>query len=237
MKINEIIVESRGQLDEGMMDTIKSKLSGVYQMARKKYPNFDEVFAIAKSHKAEINDIIEQLKAKKETGKVSKEDVVAAIMPLSKKLAGEVGGGVVSEGLLDGKKTSMGAAVGWGVGIGAMWSPLMYGLGSLILAIVQNTNTQSVNFSFTEAFFTSIALFTAIMVLAVRSDNDDIKIRNDTEYKRKSNMSPQQLEREELQKEYDSLEYHYKNQHRDGYGKMSYAQTRRMEELYNQGFR
>ena len=91
MRIKEIIVESSTQLDEGVLDTVKSKLTSVYQMARKQYPNFDKVFTVAKSHQAELSAIAQELNNKKESGKLSKEDVMMAIQPLAKKVSNEVG--------------------------------------------------------------------------------------------------------------------------------------------------
>lgn len=217
MKINEIIVESRSQLDEGVMDTIKSKLAGVYQMARKKYPNFDEAFTIAKSHKAEINDIIEQLKTKKKTGKVSKEDVIAAVMPLSKKVAAEVG---AKDGINENQDRTnnqfAGAVVGATLG--------------LITAIFMLFNIDG---HVSGYLLLGIPLLSVILGGTIGSEMG--KSGYDNENKRKSNMSSQQLEREELQKEYRRLERRYQDQ--DRRGKMSYSDTRRMEELYNQGYR
>ena len=83
-------MESRTQLDEGMMDTIKSKLSQVYDKMKKQYPNFDEVFKTVQSHKKELMDIGELLKSKKENGTLSKDDIMSAVIPLSKKVRSEV---------------------------------------------------------------------------------------------------------------------------------------------------
>lgn len=182
MKISEIIVESRSQLDEGMMDIIKSKLSGVYQMARKKYPNFDEVFAIAKSHKAEINGIIEQLKMKKETGKLSKEDVVAAIMPLSKKIAGEVGGkGVINE---DDERAPKFAVVGAILGGGV----------SIVTYIIINLFT-NFNIEFLPTLFVCVSLLSVLFAFWGHSDD-----------KRRSKLSPEEREFEDLRNISDTEE-------------------------------
>ncbi len=216
MKISEIIVESkRRQLDEGMMDTLKGKLSSLYQMARKKYPNFDEVFAVAKSHKSEINDIIEQLKAKKESGKLSKEDVVAAIMPLSKKVAADVGGkGVVNE------HRDRNSAIASGM-IGGGYGGVIVGLISgFLLSMIDVVESPWP------------IVFSVVLLGAIIGSNIS-KSQWDTEENRRGGLSPKERNREDLQREYDSLERMYKNRRYD----MSYAETRRMEELYNQGFR
>lgn len=163
MKINEIIVESRTQIDEGIMDTIKSKMSGVYQMARKKYPNFDEAFAVAKSHKAEIADIIEQLKAKGETGEVNKEDIVAAIMPLSKKVAGEVGG---KDGINENKVTGAIA----GAVTGAIISPAFWMIGTLISRIASDNPAP---LDLLNTLYTSMAIVATLFAMMSDSQEED----------------------------------------------------------------
>ncbi len=220
MKINEIITESRSQLDEGMMDTLKGKLSGIYQKLNK-MPGFSKVVQQVKTHSGELNKIAQALQAKSRSEQLTKQDVLAAVMPLANTVSSEMGGGGVDKSALSRGDPMLDSLAN--MLISSLGGPkqavqeskvvLKEGIGDLIVLL---------------GFF--IAAYLAWMTMVSGAGTE-------AEQERRKKLSPEQRKREDFQRqqenlqyEYDSLERKYKEDRRN----MSYAETRRMEELYNE---
>jgi TM2 domain-containing membrane protein YozV len=227
MKIKEIVIESRVQLDEGMLDSIKSKVSSYYNQYLKQNPEFAKIMATVKTHKNEVDAIAKQLKAKADSGqRIDKEDIIASVTPLSRKIAGEVGS--VNEEISD-YDEKHGSKVQHGINgaiIGAITGFIFSGL---LRAFNGDVSMTAVAF---------IASLLGILIgIVIYDDNksyyaDQEELRK-ADQDRYNSLSPEQKRKENLQNEYNSLEYSYQYRRHE----MSYAETRRLRELYDQGFR
>jgi hypothetical protein len=77
--------------------------------------------------------------------------------------------------------------------------------------------------------FICVSICVVLLTISAKSNEENER----SEETRRSQLSPQQRQREEEQEEYNTLEWFYKNKRSE----MTYSQNRRMEELYNKGYR